>query len=272
MRSEAMVEKAMPYEGYLTVELDAGVEAFLEVVGGDRATFTGPGTHTLVARGDTDGSGNQSVAWGVTDIGTAPASAGVVEIQDYADRAAAEADGWTFTNTASPSTGNIFTFNDPEDVGPYPTSFKMTSHNNGYGVQIGTGYLQAEKTFTVVNGQSYQVKVWAGSHTGNAWYATAVIVVISGATSHSADINGTEADQILAPAAITASGTSLTVRLKIKSEGVFAPNQPWRFAHLTVDGLSGGGAVATFRDIPSCVGTGFGQAGGLEPEPLRRAA
>jgi hypothetical protein len=260
-----------PYAHYLTVDTDAvAVNAFLEVVGGDTVVATVAGGETLVARGMTDGSGNLTLRWGAQDIENAPASSGIDEIQDNADQAAAEADGWTFTNTASPSTGNVFLFNQSDDVGPYSNSFVLKTHNNGYYVQ--TGSLKAEKTFTVVNGQSYRVKVWAGSTTGNAWYSALSLTVISGANSRHTDINGTEADQQLDSASITADGTSLLVRLSVNSGNTYALNQLWPLAHLTVDGISGGGANLTFREIPACLGSGTGQSGDVEPEPMKRAA
>jgi type 1 fimbria pilin len=167
------------------------------------------------------------------------------EIQDYPNQAAAEANGWVFENDSEPPGGG-FTFDSGDPVGPFSTSLILFTQNEGGSQQ---GFVRCSKIFAVTPGQAYRVKLEAGQTPGNAWYSTVDLDAISGANSAHTDINGTEPDQQLS-LIVVAETASLLVVAQARSASDYAATQPWRLAHLTIEGGAGGlatGGVVTAR-------------------------
>jgi hypothetical protein len=106
---------------------------------------------------------------------------------DYANQAAAEADGATVTDTAS---AGAFTFASGHAI---PGS--GLSESILFDAGDGTGHLRIEYTFTVTSGEQYTAKVWCEPVPGTGWWAPASLTVTSGANSASDDVNGNEPRQ-----------------------------------------------------------------------------
>jgi hypothetical protein len=222
------------YTFYSTVNPGTvATEPFIEVDGGDRTTLTATGSHLALVRGTTDGSGNIRLRRGVADASGAPASAGSDSL-GYANNAAALAASWTASGGAV--FGSTFT------VGGFTTSLRFGS--------LGA----VEKTYTVVSGQTYTLRLYADA-SGADWFNSLALTATSGGNTSggsggSEDINGGEAPQHL-QASIVASGTSMTVRITGAGNG-------FHCAGLTIDGL-GGTSNVTWTDWDFCIGTGMPQ-------------
>jgi hypothetical protein len=227
------VEPDQQHTLYIDVETDLpGVRPFLQIVGGDTTEMEDDGVETLKAQIE-ECDGTIEVRWGVQASDGAPASSGSDDLS-YASQGLAEAAGWVFA-------GGGFNFGVTYSLGGYSTVLRF----NGSGVATMT------KTFTVVSGQTYTVRLWADGPTA-PWFANAGILLTSGANTASDGFGGGSAATEFS-ATITASGTSLTVR--IQADRWFGA--VFNFAGLEIDGL-GGGTEVLFRDLRYCLGSGVG--------------
>lgn len=232
------------YTLYLTVNPDTlAVGPFLQVVGGDLTVAEVAGSQTLVARGETNMSGEVTLRWGVQDIGAAPTVDSSDDL-DYANQAAGEADGWTVMDTA---TAGAFTFDTGHAIPGSGIGTSIRFHAGD-----GSGILRMEKTFAVASGQVYEAKIWA-EPAGAPWWQPGDITATSGANVASDHINGNEPAQQLT-AQVMASSPSLTARLEV---GPHFSGQGFYFAGLTIEGV-GGGAEVDFRPVAGAVGFGAG--------------
>lgn len=160
------------------------------------------------------------------------------EVQDFPDQLSAEATGWVFLNTIAPNSPNAsaYVFDSGEPVDTALSSFILITPNNGY-YSGQHGYINGQKLFNVVPGETYTLVIKAGQGAPDcAWYSTGTFDAYSGAAHAHSDINGTEGDQELTLTIVAGSATML-VKVQAVASGVYRiPTQQWRWAHLTIDG------------------------------------
>jgi hypothetical protein len=233
------------YTNLLTVDTDAvAVGAFL-TVGTETDVATVTGGETLRASGTTDGSGNLTVVYGAQAIENAPASEASDDLS-YVDAAAAAVAGFT------PSGG--VTFHVSRAISTYT-----------YAVRI-IGAASLEKDFSLTPGQAYTFRLWLSSDHNYLWNPFAMTLT-SGVNTAGSGRNGDTPDVQLA-ATILADGTGV-VHFNAHSPSTFGHANTYYIAGLTIEGVTGGGATAVFRDRLTCGAVGYGETGGGE---LERAA
>ncbi len=229
------------------------VEPFLEVDGGERDTGTGT-SGTLRVRGTTNGSGEITLRFGVGDAGAAPLN-GAFDALSYANQAAAEAAGWTVTDTA-PNGTITFAESPIAPGGGYTTGIRYAL--SGPGVGIGN-QMQMAKTFSLTGSALYRIRLWVDPN-GNHFEELDIGIANSTHTSvRNVDAGGGEAAGERVSGTITTQpdGDVLVTITKGTGFGV-AHADTYDFAGMTLEQV--GGAVATdvtWGAITYCSGTGL---------------
>jgi hypothetical protein len=259
------LEVSQLYTFYLTVtQSDVAVQAFLEVEGGDTALAEGTASQTLMARGETDVSGEIVVRFGVQEAG-AVGSVTDSDDLDYASIGLLHAAGWAKTDTVT--SGGFFTATATTDVSSAQTqggnsksllvSFEGYTSNfrNIYERRVFSGYTP---------GQDVTARVWcyaemafpAAGETGlrlqgdTAAGGAATPYVQSGQEDGWVELYLTD----------QADGSgNVTVDLGVFQIGAgLNPLRTIYFSDLELTDLGTGGGTATFASLGSCVGTGLG--------------
>ena len=241
----------------------ADVEPFLEVDGGDRDTGTST-TGTLRVSGTTDGSANITLRFGVAEAGAAPSSS-TSDAMAYADQAAAEAGGWTITNTTSNGT---ISYDNPGPVGAFTHCIGMARNGPG----SGGGFMTFLKEFSLTPSAQYNGSLWVDPD-GTGFEELAMRIENSDNTSaRTLHAGGTKPTGQFFTAGNMTTKPDGIVRVRIQlTTGFGSPHSDkylWAGFQLT----QVGGAVTTdvsfTGGITFCEGTGPGDGGtGLGGDP-----
>jgi hypothetical protein len=247
------------YTVYLDTETDElGVGPFLTVDGGDTDTADET-TDTLVARGDSDCDGNLTLHWGVQESEGGAVSSGSDGLE-YASQGAAEAAGWTVTDTIGNGNGE-WSFGATDQVVQGSMSLKGRLINFG---GSGAGALRMSKTFDSGDGitanTAYTVTVQGRLNARSGFDAHKRLRAI-GATTQTVALGDAaiNAWQTLDVTVNSTAGAELTVELEAAHAFIKQDRTVW-FDDLQIQGLGGTSAVQ-FDDLRMCLGTGIGDEG-----------
>jgi hypothetical protein len=224
------------YTFYLDVtQSNDAISAFLTAVGGDTDTATTTDLEILRVQVDASCDGEITLRWGVT-FAEGGSSSGLNEPMDWANQAAAEADGWTVDDVS---------FNTGVALGPYSTSVLLSAGANGVD--------HLRQTFTGLTvGSQWRAKMW-GSGTGQASWRHMILEVESGGTTERVNRQGNQgAAEIVTPTVTIAADGELLVN--IETNWV---SSNFRAAGLRLEEIGGTAATVLFEDLRMCLGTGL---------------
>jgi hypothetical protein len=249
---------------YLTVTpSDLAVQAFLEVEGGDTVVVEDAAGETLVARGETNGSGEVVVRFGVQEAG---AVGSVIDSDDldYASIGAMHTAGWAKTDTVTLS-GGFFSATATTDVSSAQTqggnaksllvSFEGWTSNfkNIYERRVFGGYTPGQDVLVRV--MCYATATGAGE---TGLRVNGDTLAGGAATPYVQDGNINTWHQLYITDQADGSG-NVTVDLGVFQIGAgINPLRLVYFSDLEVGDLGSGGGTITFTDLGYCVGTGIG--------------
>jgi hypothetical protein len=224
------------YTFYLDVtQSNDAISAFLAAVGGDTDTATTADLEILRVQVDASCDGEITLRWGVT-FAEGGSSSGLNEPMDWANQAAAEADGWTVDDVS---------FNTGVALGPYSTSVLLSAGANG------VDHLRQLFTGLTV-GSQWRAKMW-GSGTGQASWRHMILEVESGGTTERVNRQGNQgAAEIVTPTVTIAADGELLVN--IETNWV---SSNFRAAGLRLEEIGGTAATVLFEDLRMCLGTGL---------------
>jgi hypothetical protein len=226
------------YTFYLdATQTASGIGAFLQAVGGGTDTATTADLEILRVQVDASCDGEITLRWGITFAEGAGTGGTQTFPMDWANQAAAEADGFTVSGC---------TFNNGVTLGPYTTGVTVSASSPGQD--------HLRQTFTGLTvGAQYRAKMWAAG-TGQASWRYVQLEIESGGTTKRANRQGNQgAAEIITDSVTIAADGELLVNIETNHVG-----SVFRVAGLVVEALTAGEAGAVpFEDLRMCLGTGL---------------
>jgi hypothetical protein len=244
------VEPDQMHTVYIDVETDEpGVRPFLRIVGGDTVEADESGVTTLKAQIE-ECDGTIDVEWGVLASDGGEGSATSDDLQ-YANQAAAEAAGWSFSDTSGVGS---FAFAGAHEITGSGLPLCMAMDLNG----TGGGTLEMVRVFNVGASATVRATMWAEGF-GSRWERMRLQLHNSAGTQIALDgIDGNDGTQHLDTGNGTVLGDGLlTVKIHLSMLPINHVSYYYRFSGLALVGVAGGTEVL-FRDLRYCLGSGVG--------------